>query len=160
MVCLLIYWPRWWYMAAKKFANICSGMSWCSLAASHYLNQCWPVIKEIFWHLTRSIFQWNTQDNHLLKCIWRLQWHIFINYSHISQGSMSSLKCNLVCYKPSSVYTIQTARTGNTLFIGAYVYDPTSHTSTGTIMSWPNSPRRPHQWPLLLTWINLNPSMD
>ena len=58
-------------------------MSCCLMAPSHYLNQCWLIIKGVLWQL-RAILQ-----ELVVNLIFNMCWKItFFNY-HISQGPMS-----------------------------------------------------------------------
>ena len=37
-------------------------MAWCLTAPTHYLNQCWLIIKGVLWHSPESNFTGNAQD--------------------------------------------------------------------------------------------------
>ena len=47
-------------------------MAWCHPAPSHYLNQYWLIISEVWWHLPQGNFSWNVQD--------RYSWYEFEYY--------------------------------------------------------------------------------
>ena len=43
-------WPSdtiWWYSSGSTLAQV---MACCLMAPSHYLNQCWLLIREVLWH--------------------------------------------------------------------------------------------------------------
>ena len=54
---------------------------WCLMAPSHYLNQCWLIIKDVMWHSSESIFRSAFElnlniclENILLKLQPHLRW--------------------------------------------------------------------------------------
>ena len=54
-------------------------MACCLTAPSHYLNQCWLIIK--------SVVLWHSPESNFSKIVYNPnQWHVFGNYYHISQG--------------------------------------------------------------------------
>ena len=50
-------------------------MNWCHLATSHFLNQCWLIIREVFRHSPESNFIGNAQISFLWVSKW-LQPHL------------------------------------------------------------------------------------
>ena len=53
-------WPNdaiWWHRSGSPLAQV---MACCLTAPSHYLNQCWLMISEVFWHSPDSNFTENT----------------------------------------------------------------------------------------------------
>ena len=61
--------------------------SWCLMAPSHYLNQCWFVIRSVLWHSPRNKFHKCSMNLiRSIACIHRL--YLKICY-HISQGPES-----------------------------------------------------------------------
>ena len=77
-------------------------MAWCLMAPSHYLNQCWLIIKDVLWHSPGSNLRLRrTADEHNPQ---HLFWHyIFKHYYHIYLGSMS---CNFHYSKVSKKIVI------------------------------------------------------
>ena len=49
-------WPRdtiWRHGSGSKLAQV---MACCLMAPSHYLNQCWLIISEVWWHFSEDNF--------------------------------------------------------------------------------------------------------
>ena len=44
----------WWHRSGSTLAQV---MAWCQVAPSHYLKQCWLIIKGDLWHLLESNYQ-------------------------------------------------------------------------------------------------------
>ena len=68
--CDVIWWQRSW-------STLTQVMAWCLSAPSHYLNQCWLIINDVFWHSTENNFTGNDYisipDNSLKITDLRLQ---------------------------------------------------------------------------------------
>ena len=65
-------WPTdiiWWHRSGPTFAQ---EMACCLMAPSHYLNQCWLIIKGIVWPSTQSNFVRSAHE--LLTTSLRGQW--------------------------------------------------------------------------------------
>ena len=65
-------WPTdiiWWHRSGPTFAQ---EMACCLMAPSHYLNQCWLIIKGIVWPSTQSNFMRSAHE--LLTTSLRGQW--------------------------------------------------------------------------------------
>ena len=93
----------WWFNLLwqhRSGSTLDQVMACCLMAPSHYLNQCWLIIKEVLWHSPKGNFTGNAKDIY--------PWFEFGNYSHISQGPMSlqSLKTVLVCNTPGQKFYI------------------------------------------------------
>ena len=79
------WWPSdalWWHRSGSTMALV---MACCLMAPSHYmyLNQCWLIINEVFWHSPKGNFTRNTQDIYL----WC--WYEFENcYFRITAASL------------------------------------------------------------------------
>ena len=59
-----LLWPsdsKWWHRSGSTLAQV---MAWCPTAPSHYLNQCWLIIKSVLWHSLESNF---TKSAHKLN---------------------------------------------------------------------------------------------
>ena len=55
-------WPSdaiWWHRSGSTLAQV---MACCLKAPSHYLNQCWFIITDVFWHSHEGNFTRNAQD--------------------------------------------------------------------------------------------------
>ena len=49
-------WPSdtiWWHGSGSTLAQV---MACCLTAPSHYLNQCWPIIRKVLWHSLEEMF--------------------------------------------------------------------------------------------------------
>ena len=53
-----------WHRSRSRLAQ---AMAWCLTAPSPYLNQCWLIIREVFWHSPEDSFN---------KCWINLSWKI------------------------------------------------------------------------------------
>ena len=65
-------WPSdaiWRYRSGSTLAQV---MACCLTAPSHYLNQCWLIIREVFWHSTEGNFTGNVWDIY--------PWYAFVNH--------------------------------------------------------------------------------
>ena len=49
----------WLQRSGSTLAQV---MAWCLIAPSHYLNQSWPLMNEVLWHLPKNNFKAHTQD--------------------------------------------------------------------------------------------------
>ena len=49
----------WWQRSGSPLTQV---MACCLMAPSHYLNQCWLIIREVVWHSHESNFTGNVQD--------------------------------------------------------------------------------------------------
>ena len=45
-----------------SWSTLAQVMAWCLMAPSHYLNQCWLIIKDILWHTPNTDFTEGAQD--------------------------------------------------------------------------------------------------
>ena len=54
-------------------STLAQTMAWCLMAPSHYLNQCWLIIKEVLWHSPQSNL---IRSAHELKL-----YHVFRDYT-------------------------------------------------------------------------------
>ena len=75
-------WPRdtiWWHGSGSTLAQV---MAWCLMAPSHYLKQCWLIIKGVHWHSPESNFARNAHElnvqhlsvDHSVKFLSYIQW--------------------------------------------------------------------------------------
>ena len=65
-------WPNdsiWWHRSGSPLTQV---MACCLMAPSHYLNQCWLIISEVFWHPPEGNFTGNVQAIY--------SWYEFENY--------------------------------------------------------------------------------
>ena len=70
----------WRHRSGSTLAQV---LACCLTAPSHYLNQCWLIISEVFWYSHEGNF---TSLHLSLRWVWKsLIWY----YWHISQGLMS-----------------------------------------------------------------------
>ena len=60
-------------------------MACCLTAPSHYMNQCWRIIRKVLWHLRESNFIGSASDVNP----WKSSKSHFRNYFHTSQGPAS-----------------------------------------------------------------------
>ena len=72
-----------WYI--QIWVNMVQLMAWCNQAPSHYLNQCWLIIKGILWCLPERNLTWSAHKfnpQHVFRDYW------FLNFLP-HQGSIS-----------------------------------------------------------------------
>ena len=54
------FWPSdtiWRHRSGSKLAQV---MTWCRMAPSHYLKQCWCIRSKVQWHSSKGNFTWDT----------------------------------------------------------------------------------------------------
>ena len=55
-------WPGDTIWQHKSGSTLDQVMAWCLTAPTHYLNQCWLIIKGVLWHSPERNFTGNAQD--------------------------------------------------------------------------------------------------
>ena len=67
--CLITFdslWPSDAIWCWGSWSTLVQVMACCLMASSHYLNQCWLIICEVFWYLLEDSFTGNAQHIYLI----------------------------------------------------------------------------------------------
>ena len=67
--CLITFdslWPSDAIWCWGSWSTLVQVMACCLMASSHYLNQCWLIIGEVFWYLLEDNFTGNAQHIYLI----------------------------------------------------------------------------------------------
>ena len=52
----------WWFSLSRTWSTLVQAMAWCLMAPSHYMNWCWLIISEVFWHSPKGNFMRSAGD--------------------------------------------------------------------------------------------------
>ena len=95
-------WPSDVIWRQGSRSTLAQVMACCLTAPSHYLNQCWLMISEVFWHSPDSNFIENTWDIY--------HWNEFENYSFETVVKSPRGQCVNSCYMKESLTLISRAQ--------------------------------------------------
>ena len=88
----------------KSRSTLTRVMACCLTAPSHYLNQCWLLIKEVLWHLPKQLHsEWPSY--------YSVNWFLpyFKHYRHISYGPLTRYVKLRVAHAPGMPRTFPPA---------------------------------------------------